>query len=202
MGGHCAAGDRGTERGVCQRTDYDLLDSGEITEEEEMNNETWRPILETNGDYEVSNLGNVRNVNTGNVRATRFLPNGYAYITYHINGRRYHRYIHRLVAEAFCDRPNGCNVVNHLDNNKKNNNASNLEWTTSFGNIHHAMKQKRCYLNAIPVIGYKDGKRFEFLSANDAMKKTGCDNSSISKCCKGIYQTSKGYRWEYAEVGL
>lgn len=46
--------------------------------------------------------------------------------------------VHRLVAEAFCAKPDGCNVVNHLDSDRRNNRASNLEWTTQRGNIEHA----------------------------------------------------------------
>lgn len=53
------------------------------------------------------------------------------------NGMRYY-FIHRLVADAFCEKKEGCNIVNHLDGNKHNNYPSNLEWTTSTGNNRHA----------------------------------------------------------------
>lgn len=49
-------------------------------------------------------------------------------------------YIHRLVAEAFCDNPRGCSEVNHKDGNKQNNNASNLEWCTRSENNRHAFQ--------------------------------------------------------------
>ena len=42
------------------------------------------------------------------------------------------------MADAFCLRPEGCNVVNHLDNNPANNNASNLEWVTQKTNVEYA----------------------------------------------------------------
>ena len=51
--------------------------------------------------------------------------------------------VHRLVAEAFCDKKAGCDVVNHIDNDPSNNEASNLEWTTQKGNMEHAAKQGR-----------------------------------------------------------
>ncbi len=51
--------------------------------------------------------------------------------------------VHRLVAAHFCQKPDGCDVVNHLDNNTVNNHYSNLEWTTSLGNNQHMTSQGR-----------------------------------------------------------
>ena len=45
--------------------------------------------------------------------------------------------IHRLVACTWIDNPNNLRDVDHLDGNKFNNNADNLEWTT------HAINCKR-----------------------------------------------------------
>jgi hypothetical protein len=47
---------------------------------------------------------------------------------------------HRLIALAHCERKAGCDFVNHLDGNKLNNDASNLEWTTSSDNQFHALR--------------------------------------------------------------
>ena len=48
------------------------------------------------------------------------------------NGKKKSFYVHRLVAETFCDRPaKALRIVHHLNNNEKDNRAENLEWTSN-----------------------------------------------------------------------
>ena len=162
--------------------------------------EMWKPIEETNGDYEVSDLGRVRNAKTGIIRKPKTLPNGYMRIKYMVSCKTLNRYVHRLVANAFCNHPEGCDVVNHIDNDKKNNKAVNLEWTTQKENVYHGMRQKRYHWNAIGVIATKDGAIYKFPSVHQAEIITGCNHSSIVKCCKGERKSFHGYQWKYAEV--
>ena len=162
--------------------------------------EIWKPIPETNGDYEVSNTGKVRNFRTGKVLKPRPTKRGYFRVHIPINGKRKDAYIHRIVADRFCIHIPGNDVVNHIDNDVQNNTAENLEWTTQLGNVHHGMKQKRYRLNARSVIGCKNGETIKYVSAHQAAEGTGCDYSTIIKCCKGKKHATHGYTWKYAEV--
>ena len=63
---------------------------------------------------------------------------GYHRVTLYLNGKGYHRLVHRLVAEAYIPNPENKSQVNHKDGNKDNNYDYNLEWNTPKENIIHA----------------------------------------------------------------
>ena len=48
------------------------------------------------------------------------------YLRVELQGKKY--FIHRLVAEKYLSNPNNLPCINHKDENKENNNVSNLEW--------------------------------------------------------------------------
>ncbi|HEX8385807.1 MAG TPA: HNH endonuclease signature motif containing protein [Rubricoccaceae bacterium] len=63
---------------------------------------------------------------------------GYRALTIEEGGRRKTYYVHRLVAARFVPNPDGKPEVNHIDGQKTNNRADNLEWCTRAENIQHA----------------------------------------------------------------
>lgn len=111
--------------------------------------EEWRSIEGLEG-YEVSNLGSVRSLDrtTTNSRGVvRRLKGRVLQLTNHPQGyltvRFYGRIpqlVHRIVAAAWIGDAPAKHDVNHIDGNKKNNAASNLEYVTRKGNMEHAQR--------------------------------------------------------------
>lgn len=111
--------------------------------------EIWREIPNTDGYYEVSNLGRVRswrNNRFGRMENPRIMKlgnhnggrSGYYKITMSFKGKGVKQsLVHRLVAQAFIPNPENKPEVNHLDGNGRNNHVSNLEWCTRSENAQH-----------------------------------------------------------------
>lgn len=135
--------------------------------------------------------------------------NGYCQVKLFKNGVRKYFIVHRLVAKTFVSNPDNKPEVNHIDGNKLNNHANNLEWVTSRENQLHAFKlglqkaprgkDSNC---SIAINQYtKDGifvKRWD--SINTLKREMNFNSMGIIGCCKKKkrYQTAYGYKWEYA----
>lgn len=65
--------------------------------------------------------------------------NGYQRINITVNNKHLFFVSHRLVAKVFIDNPDELPVVNHLDGDKLNNRADNLEWCSHARNVRHAL---------------------------------------------------------------
>lgn len=101
--------------------------------------ERWEVIAQF-PDYEVSNYGQVRRLWKEHTRLkkTRLNQDGYEIVHLSKDGANKHRAVHRLVAMAFINNPNDLPEVNHIDGNKENNCANNLEWVSRSENMKHA----------------------------------------------------------------
>lgn len=95
-----------------------------------------------------------------NLRGERMVGcvNRDGYINGIISGRNMQ--FHRIIASIFCERELGKDYVDHLDGNKLNNSANNLEWVTRSDNTKRSFKlglQKN--INGVPVYTLEE-KRF------------------------------------------
>lgn len=116
--------------------------------------EQWKDISGYEGLYQVSNKGRVRRLKKWNVGKMSFVDdvaiqtptdngNGYQIVGLVKDRQRKNHYVHRLVAEAFIEKKPKCNVINHLDHDRKNNVVSNLEWCTQKENTHYSIPLMR-----------------------------------------------------------
>lgn len=175
--------------------------------------EIWKDIEGYEGLYQVSSLGRVRSCERivkrkdyGDVlRPQQILKqydNGTGYLRVVLYDNRHKskkHYIHRLVAEVFVKNPLCLPNINHKDENKHNNNASNLEWCTQKYNINYGTRTDRMRISqGLPVVGTNiiSGEKVFLRCIADA-KKIGLNPVVISRCCKGNGKTSGGYKWEY-----
>jgi len=108
-------------------------------------NEKWVPILfnevENPPRYEVSNYGRLKSFQSdprlGAIIKGSVIQ-GYRSLNIRTGGKTINRYVHKLVAERFVDRPSAeASFVIHLDHDKKNNYYENLKWATKDEMIEH-----------------------------------------------------------------
>lgn len=95
--------------------------------------EIWKLISEDTK-YSVSNCGSIKVNKTNRIMKQHISRGGY----YAICIGKKHRYSHRLVALEFLSNFENKPEINHIDGNKLNNNASNLEWIDRSNNMKHA----------------------------------------------------------------
>lgn len=120
------------------------------------------------------------------------------------DNKKTRQYVHRLVAMLFVenDDPENNKIVNHLDGNKENNCANNLEWTSIGGNNQHAIDNGLLKITKRAVIQYDDenNKIEEFESLDKASKKTKINDACIVNCCKGKRKYAGGFKWKYRDI--
>jgi hypothetical protein len=96
----------------------------------------WKDIPNTT--YLISSAGAVMN-KFGRSLVQSINTAGYCYVTLYVNKNPINSRVHRLVAEAFLEKPTAKLTVNHIDNNKLNNNIENLEWMSLEDNYRLAI---------------------------------------------------------------
>lgn len=183
--------------------------------------EVWRKVPGFAG-YEASNLGRIKSLSriVNNNGGTRRIPErillqwtvkSTGYLQVNLSGKRMSG--HRVIALSWCDGFFDGAHVDHINGNRSDNRAENLEWVTVSENAKRSFnngrtnpflgKRSREHPTAKPVISrcLNTGAVTHWDSAMDAVRD-GFDSSSISRCCSGQSKTHKGHEWQYARHGV
>jgi hypothetical protein len=152
----------------------------------DLENEEWKLYLTVkSNNYYISDHGRVKNNNRILKTAIR---QGYDIII--INKKSL--LVHRLVATLFVENldPTKYNIVNHKNADKKNNNATNLEWLDIKGNNDHAV-QNNLNKTHKKVVNYDDNENIIkiYTNCSAAARDLKINRSSINACCKGFLKT-------------
>lgn len=157
-----------------------------------------KPIKGFEGLYSITDSGSVI-THGGFRRIDGFLKlvmmNKYLAAQLMKDGHRRGYRVHRLVAEAFVANSSQKPFVNHINGNKLDNRAINLEWCTTSENHKHAFKmglmnqkgEKNAYSKLTEEIVRKARKmRKEGMMYKDIAKKLGFSKGTIYDAVRGI----------------
>lgn len=170
--------------------------------------EVWASVKGFEGQYEVSNIGNIRSIDryvdhykggkrlykgtSKNVRLNRY---GYLRCNLKDSGKRYDFSVHRLVALAFIPNPENKEQVNHINGIKTDNRVENLEWCTSSENNIHATKYRlvKTKLSDVQVL--------EIFNSNLSYRKLA-ENYGVSNSIIWRIKNKKSYKHLWQQLYL
>lgn len=154
--------------------------------------ERWKDIEGLEGLYAVSTKGRVKNLKTNKIFTGGYSSAGYKQVS--LNSKTYT--VHRLVALAFIPNPQKLPYINHIDEDKTNNNVENLAWCTPSENVKHSIYKQCCKVKQIT----KDGELVKtWDSCHQIERELGYNRSAIINVCKKKLRYAYNFRWEYMD---
>lgn len=156
-------------------------------------NEIWKDIAGFAG-YQVGNQGRVRTHNKttytqrhgirrwrDRILSQKIRKDGRALVDLWRDGKPHTKYVHCLVAEAFVPNVIGDNAtVNHIDGNKRNNCADNLEWLTLADNILHGFENELYATQIACALINKSNQIQRFRSRSEASRFLGRSDGYVA----------------------
>ncbi|WAX17991.1 DNA endonuclease [Streptococcus phage SG586P1] len=178
-----------------------------------MNKEIWKDITGYEGLYQVSDQGRVKSLERKfhiwhggeRIQKERILKqatthNGYLRVTLYAGDKPKTLKVHRLVCEAFHKNPNNKPEVNHINENRTDNRACNLEWCTRRENCNHGTHNERVAKALSKTVGQfsLDGKLIKvWQSASEVRRQIGFNQGYVSAAARGEHKQAYGFIWKY-----
>lgn len=200
---------------MCEELYGEFIYGDEVYCDDYHMDETWKRVL-TFPDYWISNKGRLWSTRTNRfVNGTPTGRCGHIDVSFTYGNQRVHKYIHRMVAEAFIPNPNGFPYVRHLDDDPSNNDVENLAWGTQQDNMRDAIRNERfryfddndreraMQKRRVPIIAVRlsDNVRIRFDSLMDASRRLDINESCISGVLTGKRHHAKGWIFEREVMG-
>lgn len=172
--------------------------------------EIWKDVPNYQKLYQVSNYGNARSLDhyssdrfyKGRVLKPYGNGNGYLHVCLSKNGHGKVFRVHRIVANAFLPNHDKKLQVNHLNENKKDNEVTNLEWCTAKQNSNYGTRNKRISIaesKKVKQLG-KAGNLIKIWPSLSEAERHGFGRGHLSDCAHGKAKLAYGYKWEYVEA--
>ena len=166
--------------------------------------ELWKTIdIATN--YEVSNMGNIRNIKSGQILNPGISGNGYKQVSLKMNdtGKFKKQYVHRLVAQYWLDNTENKREVYQKNLDRTDNRVENLKWFTSSENQKHKFENSNYRTSNRKIVQMdKDNNEIAiFESVIAAARELGISRQGIDKVVHGTYGriTAGGYKWKFLD---
>ena len=166
-----------------------------------MNIEEFREIKSLPNGYFINKKGVVISTKRGSphILKQKLGYYGYKSLVLYVDKKHKTFFVHKLVAECFCDNPLNEKIVNHKDGNKLNNYYTNLEWVNKSQDCLHAIRvlgKKVVCNNAAKRKPITNGIN-SFVSITDAALQTKILKTSIANCLARRAKTAGGHQWNY-----
>ncbi|CAH6421494.1 HNH endonuclease [uncultured virus] len=202
---HFLVNDNPINKTHLEHLDSDLLNNScynlKWAELKTNDNEIWKDIINYNGQYQISNYGEVRSLLRNKI-LKKLIHDSYYYVFLVGKNKIKKEYkIHILVAKHFIENedPKNKQIVDHIDNNKLNNNFINLRWVTASENVkawHDNFKIKK------KIIQFDEN--YQFVKLWNSIEEILLQNKFYKKhniiCGQNNKKLQYNYYWEYLIV--